>query len=98
MNPDTGSLTTGGALFAIGPPVSLGSTSSVAIPINRDAVSCPGQLAHGIPQMIPEDELLLWTTQWRALVAEARDEVARGESVEFTNFRDLARWLLSEDD
>lgn len=58
----------------------------------------PRPLASAVPQMIPKDEVPFWTPEWRELLREGRDEIARGETVEFGGFKDLATWLLTPGD
>jgi hypothetical protein len=62
------------------------------------AVTHPESQAPGVPVMVPEGELLFWTPEWRELESRSFDELARGESRRFANFREMASWLLSADD
>ena len=62
------------------------------------AIGSPQPLAMGIPQMVPEDELLFWTQEWRELEGRALAQLQRGEFREFANFREMARHLLRGED
>lgn len=61
-------------------------------------VASNGGLASDVPQMIPEAELLFWTSEWRELEGRALGQLANGEGREFANFRELAAWLLRAED
>jgi hypothetical protein len=49
--------------------------------------------------MLPKDELLFWTSEWRQLEEQSMKELSeRREAKEFPSFREFARWLLSTDE
>lgn len=81
------------------------SATSFALEVSEHGVgslsltSDPGRMAFGVPQMIPEDELLYWTPEWRRLESESLKELkARTQSREFANFKEFANWLLDADE
>ena len=50
------------------------------------------------PKPFPRDQAYYWTARWQAGIEHSRAALARGDFREFDNGRDLARWLLSDDD
>jgi hypothetical protein len=55
---------------------------------------------HGIPLVIPKDQLYYWTGEWREGVRAARDALANGDYRDFDSDdpNDVVRWLLDTDD
>ena len=58
----------------------------------------PRMVSHNVPPAIPRDQAYYWTARWQAGIEHSRAALARGDFREFDNGRDLARWLLSDDD
>jgi hypothetical protein len=97
MSPTRHSQSTGVALGKTW--ASRGSARVVHVYVSgATAIGGPQQLAPGIPQMIPEEELLFWTPEWRELEGRSLGQLSRGESRQFANFRDMARHLLRGED
>jgi len=51
-----------------------------------------------IPSSIPKSQAYYWKHARQDGEQESLRELAAGEAVEFSNARDMIRWLLSEDD
>jgi undecaprenyl pyrophosphate synthase len=89
-----------GAVFDLATArLSRSSAESFDVVIRQVSTAGDERLSHVVPQMIPRGELIFWTPEWRALEAESLRELSeRAEPREFSNFRELARWLLSADE